>query len=121
MSSLNSLESIALILLGAAILLSVWGWASAKIDTVKEESGNDRNSSVICSQLEIEFVDRKSNESHTEVYFSSNMNLPLLEAEFGNGNESFAMNLTDIRGNEIRSVTAPLSDAEARISSPRCS
>lgn len=120
MSSLKSLESAALILLGAMIILSVWGWASGKIDMAKESSLDDRNTSLTCSGLEIDFVDREENSTHTTVYFSSNKNIELLEARFKGRNSSYDTNVTGLKRNQLRAVSGPVPDAEVMIEAPKC-
>ncbi|WEL19155.1 hypothetical protein [Candidatus Nanohalococcus occultus] len=119
MASLNQLQTVALVVIGSALLLSVWTWASETVGEQKQVSTENKQTAITCSSLEINQVDTLHNETHTTVFFSTNTDVDALRVRFyGNGTRE--VNVTDVSQQSLNEVSVALPEAEAEIYAPSC-
>lgn len=98
----------------------LWSGLSRNAVNLQEKASENEEQSSICSRLEVTVVDRKSNGTHTTLFYNSNLDLDLLEARFSSGNLTAVRNVTDVRRSELLESSAPISDAEVSVTYPDC-
>lgn len=105
-----------LIIVIGLILLGLINWASDAIEVSGEKSLEEQQNAIVCSNLEVDFVDRGSNETHQEVYVQVNQPVEELIVEFyGDGNHT--SKVENVGENSITKTSAPLesvSEVQAR-------
>lgn len=84
--------SIALVVVGVLLAYGGYQWADSSFDRVTEKSDEYQNKAIECSSLELEFVSRDSNLTHTTVYVMPNRPIERLYVMF----EGESRNVTDV-------------------------
>lgn len=116
----RKLETAALVIIAAMFIAMLWSGLSREAADLQEEASENEKQSSVCSRLDVTVVDRSSNETHTTVFYSSNIDVDILEVRFSTANMTAVRNVTDVRRSELMESSAPVPDADVSIAYPDC-
>ena len=101
--TLRQLEVVTLVIIGSVIMLSVWSWSDRTVEQTRQQSNENRDRAVKCSNLNVQEIDRVSDSNTTKVFFKTNIDVDVL------------------RKQTLTEVSAPVGYADVVITAPECS
>ena len=102
--------SVFLILVICGTLYGMFVWAESSFMESGRESIDKQDEVIGCSNLNVRFVDKNSNETHQTVFVQVSRDLEALSVTF-HGEQNRTKVIEDIDSNSVRSVSAKLDQA----------
>ncbi|MFB6291875.1 MAG: hypothetical protein ABEI58_00610 [Candidatus Nanohaloarchaea archaeon] len=100
--------TILLIIMIAGIGIALFTWAAEGIRSSSKKSLEQQDAAITCSTLDLDFVDRKHNETHYTVFVQSSQSADAVLVHFRSQSRNVSAIIEDPRAGEVRSVSVPL-------------
>lgn len=103
--------SVFLILVICGTLYGMFVWAESSFMESGRESIDKQEEVIGCSNLNVRFIDRNSNETHQTVFVQVSRDVEALSITF-HGKQNKTKVIQDLNSNSVRSVSAKLDRAD---------
>ncbi|MFB6245798.1 MAG: hypothetical protein ABEJ03_05635 [Candidatus Nanohaloarchaea archaeon] len=106
MVSSEQAEVVLLIAVGSALLLGLWTWSSTSVDTISKSSGSEKNRTLRCADIEIDYVNVKTVEDSKTITFQSSKDLESI-AFYSTGDPGRNVTVENVSARDLQEVSTP--------------
>ncbi len=102
--------TILLILMIAGVGIALFTWAAEGIRTTGEETIEQRDAAITCSTLDLNFVDRRQNETHYTVFIQLSQSAEAALVNFQSETMNVSKVVSEPEAGEVKQVSVPMTN-----------